>query len=84
MHSNVMVVIHFLVVVYDNVGELSYAISSWSASTRYLASMLTKGTKVDSSTLNTLDQHLCQIYDTVLLDHDSVNNLKNVAMCQYH
>ena len=26
MHNNVMVVIHFLVVVYDNAGELSYAI----------------------------------------------------------
>ena len=50
MHDNVMVVIHFLVVVYDNVGELSYGISSWSANTRYSVSMLTEGTKVDPLT----------------------------------
>ena len=30
-------------------GELGYAISSWSASTGYLALMLTEGAKVDTS-----------------------------------
>ena len=58
---------------WQNVGELGYAISSCSASTGYLASMLTGVAKADfhSSTFSTLGQHLCQY--PALPDHDSVN-----------
>ena len=39
----------FSVCLQQNVGESGYAISSWSASAGYLASMLTRVAKVDSS-----------------------------------
>ena len=42
----------------QNVAEVGYAISSWSASAGYSASMLIEGAKVDLS-LSTLGQHLC-------------------------
>ena len=42
-YTNATVVIDVLVVVlHQNVGESGYAISSWSASAGYLASMLTR------------------------------------------
>ena len=56
----------------QNVGESGYAISSWSPSAGYLASMLTRVAKVDSSTFSTLSQHLCRY--PPLPDHDSMNN----------
>ena len=42
-------------------GKSGYAISSWSASAGYLASMLIEDPKVDSSTFSTRGQHLFQI-----------------------
>ena len=39
----------------QNVGESGYAISSWSASAEYSASMFTKGAKVDSSSTRQLN-----------------------------
>ena len=59
----------------QNVGESGYAISSWSASAGYSASMLTRVAKVNSSltsTLSTLSEHLCRY--PALPDHDSMNN----------
>ena len=54
-YANVTVAKDVLVVVYNkNVGESGYAISSWSASAGYSASMLTEYTKVDSSSTRQL------------------------------
>ena len=49
-YTNVTVVIDVLVVVYNKTWE-NRVISSWSASGGYLASMLTRVAKVDSSLL---------------------------------
>ena len=45
---------HFSSCLRQNMGESGYAISSWSASTGYLALMLTEGDKVDSSSTRQL------------------------------
>ena len=66
-HADVMVVIDVFVVIYfTKRGGIGLAISLWSTSTGYSASMLIKGAKFDlssfdSSTLSTLDQHQCRI-----------------------
>ena len=59
----------------QNVGDSSYAISLWSVSAGYSASMLTgvvKGLVFNSSTFSPLSQHLCRYL--ALPDHDSMNN----------
>ena len=43
-----------LVVIYNKMLESGYAISSWSASAGYLASMLTRVAEVDSSSTRQL------------------------------
>ena len=48
-HTNVYVVRRFSGCLQQNVGESGYAISSWSTSNGYSASMLTGGAKVDES-----------------------------------
>ena len=53
-------------------GELGYAIPSWSASAGYLASMLTEGAKVDLSLLAP-SVNISAGYPA-LPDHDSMNN----------
>ena len=60
----------------QNMGELGYAISSWSANAGYSASMLTKGAKVDRSLTRQLwapSVNISAAYPT-LPDHDSMNN----------
>ena len=76
MYTNVTVVINVLVVVYNKTWENQvYAISSWSASAGFSASMLIRVAKVDLSLthqFSTLSQHLCRY--PALPDHDSMNN----------
>ena len=57
-------------------GESGYAISSWSASAGYSASMLTEDAKVDSSSTRQLlpsSVNMSAEYPA-LPDHDSMNN----------
>ena len=60
----------------QNVGESGYAISSWSASAGYSASMLTRVAKVDSSSTRQLLAPSVNISAgyPALPDHDSMNN----------
>ena len=60
----------------QNVGESVYAISSWSASAGYSASMLTRVAKVDSSSTRQLLAPSVNISVgyPALPDHDSMNN----------
>ena len=57
-------------------GESGYAISSWSASAGYSASMLTEDAKVDSSSTRQLLRSSVNISAEypALPDHDSMNN----------
>ena len=57
-------------------GESGYAISSWSASAGYSASMLTEDAKVDSSSTRQLLPSSVNIEAEypALPDHDSMNN----------
>ena len=57
-------------------GESGYAISSWSASAGYSASMLTEDAKVDSSSTRQLLPSSVNISAEypALPDHDSMNN----------
>ena len=57
-------------------GESGYANSSWSASARYSASMLTEDAKVDSSSTRQLLPSSVNISAEypALPDHDSMNN----------
>ena len=57
-------------------GESGYAISSWSASDGYSASMLTEDAKVDSSSTRQLLPSSVNISAEypALPDHDSMNN----------
>ena len=59
-----------------NVGESGYAISSWSASAGYSASMLTEDGKVDLSSTRQLLPSSVNISAEypALADHDSMNN----------
>ena len=56
----------------QNMGESGYAVSSWSASAVYLASMLTEGAKVDE--LDLAPSVNIKAKCTALPDHDSMNN----------
>ena len=57
-------------------GESGYAISSWSASAGYSASMLTEGAKVDESKTRQILPSSVNISAEypALPDHDSMNN----------
>ena len=57
-------------------GESGYALSSWSASAGYSASMLTEDAKVDSSSTRQLLPSSVNISAEypALPDHDSMNN----------
>ena len=76
-NANLTVAIDVLVVVYNKTWEnRGYAISSWSASAGYSASMLTEDAKVDSSSTRQLIPSSVNISAgyPALPDHDSMNN----------
>ena len=67
-------------------GESGYAISSWSASAGYSASMLTEDAKVDSSSTHQLLPSSVNISAEypALPDHDSMNNPSVSAFIYRH
>ena len=67
---------HFIGYLRQNVGESGHAISSWSASTGYLAEMFSECAKLDLSSTCQLGAPMVNISAEypALLDHDLMNN----------